>query len=85
MRITQTFSSEFGSLTIEREPSIEERLRAEAAVLPNEVFNLLNPLLIEAADEIQRLNKKVADLEKQNCVRQLDLLSAPYSGEELGE
>jgi hypothetical protein len=35
--------------------SIVERLRSEAEPLPYEVYYYLNPLLLEAADEIERL------------------------------
>lgn len=35
------------------------RLRKEAEILPHEVYTWLNPLLIEAADEIKRLRAVV--------------------------
>ena len=38
---------------------IVEKLRAEAPILPDDVYGFLNPLLLEAADEIERLRREL--------------------------
>lgn len=44
-----------GSPTGDHRSPLVERLRREADILPNDVYNYLYPLMHEAADEIERL------------------------------
>ena len=42
---------------------IETRLRKEAEIVPHEIWNWINPLLLEAAGEIERLRGEVKELQ----------------------
>lgn len=41
---------------------LAKKLRDEAAILPHELYSVLNPILIEAADEIERLRAALTEI-----------------------
>jgi len=44
------------------EDAVVSRLRATAEILPHDVYSWLRPLLLEAADEIERLRRSAGEI-----------------------